>query len=109
MSGSADQLSSAALALARQRRKGWRVAIAVSIGFTFAVWIGAIIPFLGPLFAAQFLLSSARPLAFGQTIGAAIIIFTSGMFFMVLTVLLADSEITFVLFFGLIYFLCFFA
>jgi hypothetical protein len=108
MSGSADQLSPAALALARQRRKGWRVAIAVSVGFTFAVWIGAIIPFLGPLFAAQFLLSSSRPLGFGQTIGAAIIIFASGMFFMALTVLLADREITFLLLFGLIYFLCFF-
>ncbi|CAN7594219.1 DUF2955 domain-containing protein [Rhizobium sp. LjRoot254] len=107
MSGKADQLSPA-LALARQRRKGWRVAIAVSIGFTFAVWIGAIIPFLGPLFAAQFLLSSSRPLGFGQTLGAAILIFVAGMFFMMLTTLFADSHITFLFLLGLIYFLCFF-
>jgi hypothetical protein len=109
MSGEPDQLSQAALALARQRRKGWRVAIAVSIGFTFAVATGAIIPFLGPLFAAQFLLSSSRPLPLGQTLGAAILILASGMFFMALTMLFADRQITFLLLFGLIYFLCFFA
>lgn len=30
-----------------QKRKGLRVAFAVSIGFTFAVYAGAIVPFLG--------------------------------------------------------------
>ncbi|MDB5554031.1 MAG: hypothetical protein JWL86_4015 [Rhizobium sp.] len=109
MSGKADRLSPASLELARQRRKGWRVAIAVSIGFTFAVATGAIIPFLGPLFAAQFLLGSSRPLPFGQTLGAAVLILVSGMFFMMLTSLFADRHITFLLLFGLIYFLCFFA
>jgi hypothetical protein len=109
MSGEPHQLSPAALALARQRRKGWRVAIAVSIGFTFAVWIGAIIPFFGPLFAAQFLLSSSKPLPLGQTLGAPVLILASGKFFMALTTLFADRQLTFLLTFGLIYFLCFFA
>lgn len=109
MSGRSEQLSPASLELARQRRKGWRVAIAVSIGFTFAVATGAVIPFLGPLFAAQFLLSSSKPLPFGQTLGAAVLILVSGMFFMMLTMLFADRQITFLLLFGLIYFLCFFA
>lgn len=49
-------------AVEEQKRKGLRVAFAVSIGFTFAVYAGAIVPFLGPLFAAQFLLGSSRPM-----------------------------------------------
>ena len=40
------------------KRKGLRIAVAVAVGFSWLVYSGAIIPFLGPLFAAQFLISS---------------------------------------------------
>ncbi|MGO7733655.1 hypothetical protein ACC704_37345, partial [Rhizobium johnstonii] len=38
-------------AVEEQKRKGLRVAFSVSIGFTLAFYAGAIVPFLGPLFA----------------------------------------------------------
>jgi hypothetical protein len=49
-------------AVEEQKRKGLRVAFAVSVGFTLSVYFGAVVPFLGPLFAAQFLLGSSRPM-----------------------------------------------
>ena len=45
---------------ANVKRKGLRIALAVAVGFSWSVYSGAIIPFLGPLFAAQFLISSSR-------------------------------------------------
>lgn len=92
-----------------QRRCGLRVAFAVSIGFTFAVYAGAIVPFLGPLFAAQFLLASVRPLPFAKTIGAALVVIVSGIAMMMLTQVLGDRPVPFLLLLGLVYFICFVA
>jgi hypothetical protein len=94
-------------AVAQQKRKGLRVAFAVSVGFTVAVYLGAIVPFLGPLFAAQFLLGSARPMPIGKTVGAAALILVTGIVMMVLTSLLGERPATFLLLLGLIYFACF--
>lgn len=93
--------------LAEQRRKGLRVAFAVSVGFTAAVAMGAIVPFLVPMFAAQFLLGSASPMPLGKTIGAALLIFFTGVGMMLLTNLFGDRHATFLIVLGLIYFLCF--
>jgi hypothetical protein len=90
-----------------QKRKGLRVALAVSIGFTAAVHFGAIVPFLGPLFAAQFLLASARPMPPGKTVGAALVILVAGIAMMALTGLLGDRPAPFLLLLGLVYFVCF--
>jgi hypothetical protein len=95
--------------LTEQRRKGLRVALAVSLGFTVAVANGAIIPFLGPLFAAQFLLGSSKPMPLGKTLGVAVLILVAGTFFMALTLLLDDRPMTLLMLLGLIYFLLFFA
>ena len=95
------------LPVEEQKRKGLRVAFAVSIGFTFAVYAGAIVPFLGPLFAAQFLLGSSRPLPLAKTVGAAIVILITGMAMMVLTNVLGDRPAPFLLILGLTYFACF--
>ncbi|RWY76690.1 DUF2955 domain-containing protein [Rhizobium leguminosarum] len=94
-------------AVEEQKRKGLRVAFAVSIGFTLAVYAGAIVPFLGPLFAAQFLLGSSRPMPLGKTIGAAMIILIVGMAMMVLTNVLGARPAPFLLILGLTYFACF--
>lgn len=90
-----------------QKRKGLRVAFAVSIGFTLAVHAGAVLPFLGPLFASQFLLGSSRPMPPGKTIGAAMIIVFAGMAMMALTDLLGERPVPFLLILGLTYFACF--
>ena len=94
-------------AVEQQKRKGLRVALAVSIGFTLAVYAGAVVPFLGPLFAAQFLLGSSRPMPFGKTIGAAIVILITGIAMMALTSLLGDRPVPFLMILGLTYFVCF--
>ena len=94
-------------AAAQQKRKGLRVAFAVSIGFTFAVYSGAIVPFLGPLFAAQFLLAGTRPMPLGKSIGAAMVILLTGIAMMVLTAILGDRPAPFLLILGLTYFSCF--
>lgn len=90
-----------------QKRKGLRVAFAVSIGFVLAVYLGAFVPFLGPLFAAQFLLGSSQPMSFGKSTGTAIVILVTGMVMRVLTSTLADHPVPFLLLLGLTYFLCF--
>ncbi|TBF57238.1 DUF2955 domain-containing protein [Rhizobium leguminosarum] len=94
-------------AVKEQKRKGLRVAFAVSIGFTLAVYAGAIVPFLGPLFAAQFLLGSSRPMPLGKTIGAAMVMLIAGIAMMVLTDVLGERPAPFLLILGLTYFACF--
>lgn len=92
-----------------QRRQGLRVAFAVAIGFTAAVHSGAIVPFLSPLFAAQFLLASTRPMPLVKTIGATLVILITGIVMMMLTSLLGDRPAPFLLLLGLTYFICFVA
>jgi len=93
--------------LAEQKRKGLRLALAVSAGFTLSVATGAIVPFLGPLFAAQFILSSSQPMPLGKTLGMAVLFLAAGVFMIVLTAWFGDRPATFLLLLGLIYFACF--
>jgi len=95
--------------IGEQKRKGLRVALAVSALFTISVASGALVPFLGPLFAAQFLLSSSQPMPLGKTIGMAVVILAVGVFMIVLTSWFGDRPATFLLLLGVIYFSCFLA
>lgn len=95
--------------VAEQRRKGLRVALAVSVGFTLAVATGSVVPFLGPLFSAQFLLSSSQPMPLAKTLGMAVLILATGVVMMHLTSWFGDRPATFLMVLGLIYFSCFLA
>lgn len=93
---------------ANARRKGLRVALAVAVGLTWSVHSGMLIPFLGPLFAAQFLISSSKPLALGKAVGLVIVIVGAGVLLQLITAAAGHRPLVFLLLLGLIYFLCFF-
>jgi MFS family permease len=107
MSAEAATLSHPTDAATEHRRRGLRVALAVSVGFTGAVFAGAIVPFLGPLFAAQFLLGSSRPMPLAKTLGMAALILVAGLAMIVLTTTFGDRPATFLALLALIYFFCF--
>lgn len=84
-----------------------RVALAVSVGFCWAVYSGAIIPFLGPLFAAQFLIGSSRPLPLKRVVAMVVVIIVTGALLQFVTLLTGDRPPVLLLLLGLIYFACF--
>lgn len=91
------------------RRKGLRIALAVSVGFTWAVASGAIIPFLGPLFAAQFLIGSSRPLPIGKAVAMVLIVLVAGTILQLLTAVTAERPLVMLPLLGLFFFACFHA
>ncbi|AMJ62009.1 DUF2955 domain-containing protein [Bosea sp. PAMC 26642] len=103
----ADTVSRTAV-VARQRRVGLRVALAVAVGMTVGVGSGAVIPFLGPLFAAQFLLGGARPLPVAKAIGTVGLILLLGQFFIVMTGVFGSRPVQLLILLGMFFFLCFF-
>lgn len=86
-----------------------RIAFAVAASFTTAVAQGEVIPFLGAVFATQFLMASRRPMGVPQAVGFVAAIVLAGYVFMVLTSILGNRPIPFLLMLGLIYFACFLA
>jgi hypothetical protein len=96
------------LARANAKRKGLRIALAVTIGFSWSVFSGAIIPFLGPLFAAQFLIGSSRPLPLPKALGMAVLIVVTGAILQFITLMTGDRPPVLLLLLGLVYFVCFF-
>ena len=95
--------------VAPARRQGLRIALAVAASFTVAVAQGEVIPFLGAVFATQFLMSSRRPMGVAQAIGFVAVLVLAGQGFMILTGILGERPIPFLLVLGLIYFACFLA
>jgi len=95
--------------VAPARRQGLRIALAVAASFTVAVAQGEVIPFLGAVFATQFLMASRRPMGVAQAIGFVVVLVLAGQGFMILTGLLGERPIPFLLVLGLIYFACFLA
>jgi hypothetical protein len=91
------------------RRQGLRIAFAVAASFTTAVAQGEVIPFLGAVFATQFLMASRRPMGVPQAVGFVAVIVLAGYGFMVLTSILGNRPTPFLLMLGLIYFACFLA
>ena len=64
--------------VAPARRQGLRIALAVAASFTVAVAQGEVIPFLGAVFATQFLMSSRRPMGVAQAIGFVAVLVLAG-------------------------------
>ncbi len=93
---------------ANVKRKGLRIALAVAVGFSWLLYSGAIIPFLGPLFAAQFLISSSRPMPLQKALAVTVLILVVGAFLQFVTVLTGDRPPVLLLLLGLIYFGCFY-
>lgn len=86
---------------------GLRVALAASVGLTFHVATGAVLPFLGPLFAAQFLLGSARPMPLAKAAGMVGLVLVLGQVFIVVTEVFGDRPLQLLALLGLFFFLCF--
>jgi Protein of unknown function (DUF2955) len=91
----------------RARRQGLRIAFAIAVGFTLAVANGEILPFLAPMFAAQFLVASPGPLAPKQALGLLVLILLVGVGLIWLTDLFGDRPAVLLSLLGLIYFACF--
>jgi len=96
----------AAAARARQRSAGLRVALAVAAGLTFDIGTGAVIPFLGAVFATQFLLGGG-PLPFSKALGMVGLILVVGQAIQLLTGLFSDRPLQLLALLGLFYLLCF--
>ena len=96
------------LAHANAKRKGLRIALAVAVGFTWSVFSGAVIPFLGPFFAAQFLISSSRPLPLKAALAMTVLIVVAGALLQFISTLTGDMPPVLMLLLGLVYFICFF-
>jgi hypothetical protein len=88
----------------RAKRQGLRIAVAVAVGFTVAVAKGEILPFLAPMFAAQFLVASPRPLGPKQAIGMIGVILVAGEALVWLTGLFGERPAVLLILLGLIYF-----
>lgn len=91
----------------RAKRQGLRIASAVTVGLTVAVANGEVLPFLGPMFAAQFLFASQRPLGPRQAIGLIVLILVVGEALVWLTGLFGDRPAVLLTLLGLLYFACF--
>ena len=91
----------------RVRRHGLRIAFAVAVGFAAAVASGAVLPFLGPLFAAQFLVASGRPLKVAQALGLIVVIVVAGQILAVTTNTFADRPFVLLSLLWLVYVACF--
>jgi len=91
----------------RAKRQGLRIAFAVAVGFTVAVATGEVLPFLGPMFAAQFLAATPRPLLARQAIGQVVLVLVAGQALVWLTGLFGDRPAVLLPVLGLIYFGCF--
>jgi len=98
---------SAAIELKRARHYGLRLAFAVSVGFTAAIAMGSVLPFLGPMLALQFLTTSRRPLPLTAAIVMAGVVFVTGGLLTFLVGLFGDRPAVLLLLIGLLYFLCF--
>jgi hypothetical protein len=91
----------------RAKRKGLRIALAVAIGFTASTAAGSPLPFLGPMFAAQFLLAGDKPFGLRQAVGFVVLITLVGVAMVGLTDIFGDRPLVMLTFLGLIYFCCF--
>jgi hypothetical protein len=107
MSTDAPASAKRRLELVASRRQGLRVALAIAGGFTLALLDGDVLPFLGPLFAAQFLLASRRPLALRQGLGTVILIIGVGALLVFLTAAFGQRPWVLLPLLWLFYFTCF--
>ena len=97
------------LILWRQRRAGLRIALAVAASLTFDVASGAVIPFLGPVLAAQFLVSGTGRLPLSRAIALVGVMLAVGQLFIILTGVLTERPLQLITVMGVFYFVCFYA
>jgi hypothetical protein len=69
---------------------------------------GAALPFLGPLFAAQFLIASRRPLGLVQALGMSVVIVVTGQVLVIACDVFASRPLVLLCLLWLVYFACFF-
>lgn len=69
---------------------------------------GAALPFLGPLFAAQFLIASRRPLGLVQALGMSVVIVVTGQVLAIACDVFASRPLVLLCLLWLVYFACFF-
>ena len=101
--------SSRRLELLRAKRQGLRVALAIACGFSLALAAGQVLPFLGPLFAAQFLLANRRPMPVRQGLATVVLIMLAGALLIFFTALLDQRPWVLLPLLWLFYFACFWA
>jgi len=89
--------------------QGLRIAFAVTFSFILSLALGNPIPFLGPLFAAQFLSAQRAPLPFGKAVGLVLVVAVVGFGLQLLLAGFADHPPVILTLLGAIYCLCFFA
>ena len=89
------------------KRQGLRIATAAAVGLTLGVANGETVPFLGPMFAVQFLFVSLRPLGLRQATGLIVLILAVGKVMVWLTGAFGDRPAVLLTLLGLVYFTCF--
>jgi hypothetical protein len=109
MSTEALAALSPSIDLARAKRQGLRVALAVTVGFGLSLVSGSLLPFLAPLFATQFLLASYSPPGLRQGLGTVLLIVMFGALLIALTGLLGERPLVLLPLLWLCYLGCFFA
>jgi hypothetical protein len=104
----ADASAAAEAVLSRQLRIGLRVALAISVGFTWNLATGAVIPFFGPVLAVPFLISGAGPLPLSKAVALVGLVMAVGQAFIFLNGIFGDHPIQLLTLLGFFYFVCFF-
>src|SRR6476620_1354742 len=104
----ADASAAAEAVLSQQRRIGLRVALAISVGFTWNIATGTVIPFFGPVLAVPFLISGAGPLPLSKAVALVGLVMVVGQAFIVLNGIFGDQPIQLLALLGLFYFVCLF-
>lgn len=84
------------------------MALAVTVGFCVGLVAGSSLPFLGPLFAAQFLLAGRRPPALRVGLVTLLVVLLTGALLVFFTGLLGDRPGVLLPFLWLFYFACFY-
>lgn len=101
--------SSAPLERLRAKRQGLRVALAIACGFSLALLAGDVLPFLGPLFATQFLLANRSPMPLRKGLATVLLILIAGALLIFCTGLLGHRPWVLLPLLWLFYFACFWA
>ena len=93
----------------RARRQALRIAVAIAAGMAAMVAASSVMPFLAPLFAAQFLVAGRRPMKPARAVGMAVVIVATGQAVALVVAVLGDRPAVFLPLLWLLYLACFLA
>lgn len=85
------------------------MAFAATLALTWSVAAGDVIPFLGALFATQFLLTDRTPMPFGKAVGMTLIVTLAGLGLQIMLAATSSHPPVILVFLGVVYFSCFLA